>query len=414
MIEREVLEDAIRRGCTWLTDVAQIKEERVPTECPNAPQMMQKSWKGAMRGEYSAGYKNWDVFCPVWHSGQAIKALCFAYRRTGEEKWLASARMAGDFILAQQITDPSSDEYGLIWVVEDYADCVNTSAILEALDGLLVLSETTGDPRWRDGAILAARWVRDHAYLGGAHFLDCYSIPEKCFKEPDWTRNFVPPDGFEKMHGRPLADDSIFLKMYHLTGEESFRTVFFELTDWLRTHEVPAGTWNNYLPSKGKKGDSHPRQSFWWGMPMYDAYRETGNEEYLDSLRRCGEWYLHAQRLDGGMFRRTDLRFNTQCFGVCTSGISCASLLWMRLYSIDHDARWMRAVERALEFNLSVQFRDASDPNLEGAVLESTSTPNGSDRSPYNLRDIATIFFIQAAERYLALTAELPDEARNW
>lgn len=210
-----------------------------------------------------------------------------------------------------------------------------------------------------------------------------------------------PPAGFTKREGRPLADDAIFLKMYKLTGEESYRKIFYTIVDHLRIHEVPAGTWNNYQPSDGDKGISHPRQSFWWGMPMYDAFMDSGNSVYYDSLRRCGEWYLRAQRQDGSLFRSTDLQFNTPAFGLCSSGISCASLLWMRLYSIDRDTRWMEAVERALQFNMKVQFRNVSDENLAGAILERTVFIPGSDSSPYYLRDLGTIFFIQAAVRYL-------------
>ena len=73
----------------------------------------------------------------------------------------------------------------------------------------------------------------------------------------------------------------------------------------------------------------------------------------------------------------------------------------MRLYSIDRDTRWMEAVERALQFNMKVQFCNVSDENLAGAILERTVFIPGSDSSPYYLRDLGTIFFIQAAVRYL-------------
>ena len=48
-----------------------------------------------------------------------------------------------------------------------------------------------------------------------------------------------------------------------------------------------------------------------------------------------------------------------------------------------------------------MQFRSAADPNLQGAVLEKLLMPDGSDRSPYYLRDLGTIFFLQAAAAYL-------------
>lgn len=401
MIDSTVLIDAVNRGCEWLAGVSQIREERVPTECARAPRMAQRSWKGAFRGEYSAATRKWDMFCPVWHAGQAVKALCFAHSATGDMKWLASARMAGDFILNQQITDETSAEFGMILAIEDYDTCLNTSAILESLDGLLALYDATGDEVYTRAFIRAVTWVKDNAYMGDGHFLDNYDIAAHAFTQPEWYTRYTPSEGFEKREGRPLPEDAAFLKAYRLTGDESFKRVFYQTVDFLRENDTPPGTWNNYVPCNGRAGITHPRQSFWWGMPMYEAFLDTRDSAYYDCLYRCGEWYLSAQRLDGGMFRNTNLNFDTPCFGVCVSGISCATLLWMRLYSLNGEQRWLEAAERALNFNLRAQFKNASDPNLEGAVLEATALIPGSDASPYQLRDISTVFFIQAAMQYL-------------
>ena len=41
------------------------------------------------------------------------------------------------------------------------------------------------------------------------------------------------------------------------------------------------------------------------------------------------------------------------------------------------------------------------DRQSKGAILEKILPPDGSDNSPYHLRDLATIFFIQAVSEYL-------------
>jgi hypothetical protein len=48
-----------------------------------------------------------------------------------------------------------------------------------------------------------------------------------------------------------------------------------------------------------------------------------------------------------------------------------------------------------------MQLRDVHDPNLQGAVIEGVEPPDGSDASPYYVRDLATIFFVQAVSRLL-------------
>jgi hypothetical protein len=50
---------------------------------------------------------------------------------------------------------------------------------------------------------------------------------------------------------------------------------------------------------------------------------------------------------------------------------------------------------------MNMQFTHPQDHNLHGAILEKILPPSGSDASPYHIRDLGTIFFIQAAAEYL-------------
>ena len=51
-----------------------------------------------------------------------------------------------------------------------------------------------------------------------------------------------------------------------------------------------------------------------------------------------------------------------------------------------------------------MQFTRAGDPALNGAILEKVLPPDGSDASPYHVRDLGTIFFLQAAALWLQLS----------
>ena len=81
------LEDSLSLACSWLVDVAQVKEDTVPPEI-NPRKLNHKRWAGAFRGEYRVSKRQWSFFCPVWHGGQAVKALTLARRVTSKEKWL--------------------------------------------------------------------------------------------------------------------------------------------------------------------------------------------------------------------------------------------------------------------------------------------------------------------------------------
>ena len=385
----EDLRESLRLACNWIIDIAQVKTEKLTIES-NSNDLQHKYWRGAIRGEYNVAEKRWDFFCPIWHTGQAVKALTLAYPILKDDRLIEATNLEAEFILKESIRDPHDPDYGLILAYEDVGDGVNTSAILESLDGLISLSETTGRKELWDFVIDALNWVANKAYITGEGlFRDLYVYRERAFKTPPWGH----------VTGRPLLDDGVFLKGYRKTGEERFRQIFFEVADRLLRDEYPPGNWVRYPPCNAKTELIHPRHAYWWGYPMIMAYEETGEEKYLKCAIRAADWYVHAQRIDGGLFRGTRIDFNTHSFGHATSGIACATILWLSLTNILKDERYLDPIRKALRFCMKMQFRNPEDPNLKGAILEKVLPPDHTDRSPYHIRDLGTIFFIQAAAK---------------
>lgn len=386
-IGTDVLKGHIRQGLQWLIQVATIREN-IP--CGEKGRSFGYSeWRGALRGEYNAADKIWDVFCPCWHTGQGIKAMVMAADVLNDRTILEQAEFNAGFLLNNQIG--SGDDRGLFPAFEDRFDLVNTSAVLESLDGLFMLSDATGKPVYRNAALEAADWVARKAWqpqLG--KFFDYYQITSSKFVF-----------GLPGAQNRPLLDDAVFVTAWKLTGEKRYLDIAAATAETLLREEGPAGNWINIIPCDPAKGTIHPRHAYWWGRPMLTLYRETGDERYLELFRRSVQWYDHALRLDGGLFRDTAADFNTDSFGHAASGSACAALCFLDLAELENHDYWISRAEKALGFCCSMQFTHASDPNLQGAVLEKVLMPDGSDRSPYYIRDLGTIFFIQAAAAYL-------------
>jgi hypothetical protein len=390
-LRSEKLRDSLRLACRWVTDVAQMRSDTLGEE-RNSRKLMHRHWKGALRGEYSAARRQWSFFCPIWHTGQAIKALVWAGQALHEESLIAAAKFSAGFIGAERVSSQDDPDYGLIFGFEDKGGEVNTSAVLECLDGLFVLSDATREGRYAEWALAAVAWVARKAWLGDGLFRDAYDVQSRQFMPPPW--------GGDKP-GRPLMENAIFLKAWRRTQNPRYRTIFYTVADRLLKDEEPAGNWINYPPCNPRNGNIHPRQAFWWGYPMLDAYRDSRDRKYLACAARAGEWYLNAMRADGGLFRGTFRDFRTDSFGHATSGIACAALLWHELWKETGESRWLAAIQKALNHCMKMQFREVQDPNLAGAILEKVQPPDGTDRSPYHLRDLGTIFYIQAASSVL-------------
>ena len=393
MNQQELLE-RVKLACSWITDVAQIKGEK-PTGNINMdyPNMYYPytCWRGAFKGEYRVAKKQWSFFGLIWHAGQAVKALCLAYPLLKDEKILQAARLSAQFIADNQITDEDDPDFGLIYAFEDCSDKVTVSATLECLDGLLHLARLTGEKKWEDIVVASAAWGIQKAYMKGQGLYH---------DEYDPKARTCVPNRFSTI-GRPLPEDAILLKVYELTGKQEFLDVFIEILDRLLKDEEPAGNWIGYHPCNKDKGSLHPRQAYWWARPMLGAYRHTKQRKYLDCAIRAGDWYVKAQRRDGGLFRGTYDDFSTDSFGHATSAIACAMILWQEIEQTTGEQRYTQSIDLTLDFLLKMQFVNPVDENLKGAILEKVLPPDGTDACPYHIRELGTIFFVQALCKYM-------------
>jgi hypothetical protein len=396
-IRRSKLEKSVLLATRWLTDIAQIQ-----TIQPDADECVvnysYQNWKGAIKGEFSSESK-WKFFGTVWHTGQAVKALSLAYKYFREPYLLESAQMAAEFILNQQQTNKNDADFGMILAYEDKdgLDKINTSCVLECCDGLFTLSEVSGDNRYADRAVEAISWVVRKMYSGGC-FIDRYSPQDRTVKNV-WKNKYDDP-------GRPLLDDGVLLKAWKYSGREEFRRVFYEIADHLLKREEPRGNWFGYAPCNWKEQSMHPRQAFWWGRPLWMAYKDSGKTKYRDAFNRACQWYTKAMRHDGGMIRRTYTDFSTDSFGHATSATSCAVMMFRDAYTELGDPQYIPYITKGLSYAMAMQVTEAHDPRMKGVIIEKCLPPGGKDGVPWAVRDIGVSFFITAACQILLDTRD--------
>ena len=139
-MDKQQLRKSLALAGRWITDIAQVKKVVPSGNCRLRPN--HTNWRGAV-GEYYPAEKRWDFFCPIWHTGQALKALCLADPLLKDPRILEAARLAAEFITGNQVSDPNDQDCGLILAYEDDPTRVNTSAILECLDGLFHYADLT-------------------------------------------------------------------------------------------------------------------------------------------------------------------------------------------------------------------------------------------------------------------------------
>lgn len=391
-------------ACDWLIDVAQVKtrqvDEKPLSPAKDCPTYNYKNWKGAVRNEYHAAEKRWYYFGTVWHTAETIKAMVLAHRILKNKNYLKSAAEGARFIVNQQETDKSHPMYGFIWGYEDVPNIkktpmINTGGSLTTTAGLMAYAEAHDRKLWGNIELMLTILADDFYIEGEGLFRTPYNRGEHKFYTNDW---FITKDNAP---GRPLLDSGTFLLGYRHFRVPRYKKIFLETADRLVRDEDPQGNWLYYSPCNPKRGTVHPRQAYWWGRPLLWAYEETKAKKYLDCARRASDFYAKALRLDGGIFRYTDIHFNTQTFGQATSGSACAALLWLDYQRVTGENRYEEYIERALDFCMNMQLPKAKDRNLRGCILEKVNPPDGTDASPYHNRDLASSMFVQAASEYL-------------
>ena len=386
--DKAQMQASLRLACQWLIECSMCPSEQIPDE-ENPHGYQYQNWLGAAR-EYNALKQSWHVFGPLWHTGQTVKALALAYGILGDENLLKAAIHAADFIMRARLDDPQDPDFGAIYAQENASLLSATSCMLESLDGLIILSEISDQPHYLQAALDCIDWAGRRLFLPdqGLFFDD--------FDFQDRQARSAPNTLLHQVPGRPLIEDGVFLKAFQKTGNKAFKDVFFAVAQRLLADEFPPGNWIKFPPCDQVGKLIHPRQAYWWARPMVMAWQESHDEKYLHCAQRAGQWYLQAQRIDGGMFRLTDLDFKTTSYGQATSGILSAACLWHNLIVAGQGEQFRDALKMALSFGHAMQFTKVADPNLKGAILEKVLKPDGTDRLPYYVRDLGTIFYVQA------------------
>ncbi|CAN5775813.1 hypothetical protein BH23CHL5_BH23CHL5_06360 [soil metagenome] len=383
---RDAYVKAVVAAANWLSEVAQIGSSTQAFENPAA--YPHRSFIGGFRTEYDTSTRRWWVNGPVFHAGQAIRALLVAAEVTGEGRFRASAIRAGEFIADECIEDVESPQQGLLMSLEQNEDEINIQVTVEALSGMLDLYEATEDGRYwslleRNAEIL----VRD-AYLPEHRLMHHhYSLTQQRFIG----------DVSSGYPGRAMVDDAFFLRMFRVSGNQDYRTVFLEMADRLIEIERPPGTWIDLPPWRAIEGRIHNRKNWWWGYPLLAAYDETGNSRYLECAVRAADWWLEGQTIDGGMYYSPGPDHSHTAYGLCTSVSAVAAMYCLELWNRIGESRFLEAAHRSLGYLLRAQFSEAEPAlNVVGALYEAPNQPDGTTCPGFLVRDLPAIFAIRA------------------
>ena len=361
--------------------------------------------EGISRCDYNIPEGKWYDYEPPWHTGQAIYALLEAYRITGEEKYLETAKRAGNWWVSLEIKDHPKLKGMVKSAHGDHAgETIVFATMSDGSAGLYKLFDVTGDKRYGDVSTQAGDWMLRNMCLLEEGV--CYDNvdPESGEVMKEYSP-FWPDKENQELYdvARPNNEGSLFLDMYEYTGNEEYKAAFIVLCNSLVDFQGPEGLWMDFMPNDKESGSVHPRFNLWYAESLIYGYELTGDKRYLEAAKKTADTFAEFQDGAGTIYYQNFVDGSRDRSSVCGSAVAFSGILWLRLR--EHGVEgYDDDIELSLNWILKNRYAaDHPDPNLAGAVIN-TRLRHKKGKLWITQRDVGTTFGVRFLASYYDYT----------
>ena len=180
--------------------------------------------------------------------------LVYLYRVTGDDRYLAGAKKAGELYLAAQNPNGSWSHsfdikkgIGVTAIGLPQGGEINDNCMNDALEVMLLMYHLTGQEKYLAAIKRGGQWLLDSQTDGPT-----YAWAEQYDRDnnPVWARNFEPP---AVTPGRSMLAFTSLRLMLWLTGEEKYRDAMRKFMQWVASVQNEEGRcWRHYDPKTGR------------------------------------------------------------------------------------------------------------------------------------------------------------------
>lgn len=353
---------AIDLGLDWITN-------------SNIRYMNSDGWAS---GGVKNGYNWQQQYYPFIYSeitGYAISFLANAFRWTGKKNYLVMAKESADYIMKIQLQAKTTSSSGAIlhsltipelepryqYYSFDAAMCLQGLLDLEAIQNSSAICSSAQD---------IGDWLIKHMQLPNGAFLAMYNADTE-----EWKHLELFGDN-GCLHAKLAVG---LLKLANVTKTDHYRTAAMHVCDWVLTLQQADGAFRATETEQQVLSHTHCYAT----EGLLFAHYWLGDQRYLDAARRAGEWLLEVQHRDGSL----NIAYNRRLWRMGRRAIekilpqrvsdstAQAIRIWLTLYYLEGDKRFLEACYRARDFLLSMQIISSEDPNARGGFYFSPKHP---------------------------------------
>lgn len=343
-MDKKVIFQAAERTAAWL--LANQAKHRQDANKGRFPLSCHPGGKGDLPFPAS---QSWDTGC-------SLMSLLAMYKRTGEQKYLDAAELAGHYIMSLQVMDPRQKLYYGVFreVTPQSVDLCPRDSASGAM-ALTWLYEATGNPEYLDRAVLFADWLMEYGMFEG------------------WVRWAVMMDGQDHLYakgsfqsGCALLFHDLFMQTHDLRYIERGMRPIVEtyVRDFLRedgsiilNREIMSNKLFHFDESRPDliELDMHSFNDDFGCVSLMRAAEMFQDDKYEDAALRFTRWLARHQDEDGDFGG-----------GVAPSAIPQALIYFHDLGEKYQDAELLAARDKTLETLLRFQYNGFDDPRIDG------------------------------------------------
>ncbi len=351
---------------------------------------------GKARGDYEWEAGAWREYEVAWHSGQAIEGLLWAYRATGEKRYLTRAKQAGDYWISLELKDGPFK--GMINAAhgDRLGQLINFTTVGNGTPGLFHLTKATGDPRYADVASRAIAWLADNTKVPGEELYYNILDPATGTIWKDKSPHHEVAKASITQVSRPNIEGSPFLDACLHRKQKSLCKAHDALALATAKRQGIDGLWMEFEPNNPTNGTVHPRFNIWNAEAMLRQWQRTKDRRYLDAALATARANIQMMKADGAFDYVQNTNGKGGSMSPTGSATAFAGILWLGLKAEGY-AEFDDHIHAAARWLIANRFAtNHPDPNLRGQVIE-RRIKGGSILQ----RDLGNLFAARFLSQYL-------------
>jgi hypothetical protein len=240
------------------------------------------------------------IYTGNWQAGAALMSLLSVYRRTNEAKYLEAAELAGRYLMSLQIVDQRNTRfYGAIRELTPQSMEMDPRDATTAAWGLVWLYKFTGNEKYLDSAILFGDFHLKHCMIEGWPQYSYYM--ERRFGNYYAKGSFQSGTGLFFFDLFMASDDSRYIEFGMRPIAENYLKYFVQ-DDGEILQQRKVFTWKREPETKQKNVtvNMHAYNDDFGAAMLQTAADIFEDEAFRDGAYRYAKWLSAHQDGDGG------------------------------------------------------------------------------------------------------------------